>query len=138
MRSKRPATSEVRDGACEPAGTGDQARLLSKVRSFRCAPWKRVRIFEGIIGIFQDAHFSKTVRTFEPRAHLRSRALALHPVPFSRKVVQALASASIALCCVGKNVIDKLAESDNRLSLGSGAYSELTRLANKKSHAWIF
>jgi hypothetical protein len=64
-----------------------------------------VRIFEGIIGIFQDAHFSKTVRTFEPRAHLRSRALALHPVPFSRKVVQALASASIALCCVETNLI---------------------------------
>jgi hypothetical protein len=56
-----------------------------------------VRIFEGISGIFQDAHFRKRVRIFELSAHLRSRALALHPVPFSRKVVQALVSASIAL-----------------------------------------
>jgi len=24
-----------------------------------------VRIFEGIVGIFQDAHFRRTVRTFE-------------------------------------------------------------------------
>jgi len=43
------------------------------------------------------------VRTF-------GRAEALHPVPLSRKVVQALASASIALCSFEKNVIDKLAE----------------------------
>jgi hypothetical protein len=40
--------------------------------TFSCAPWKRVRTFEGIIGIIQDAHFrkrcasSKGVRTFEP------------------------------------------------------------------------
>jgi hypothetical protein len=74
-----------------------------------------VRIFEGISGIFQDAHFSKPVRIFEPGAHLRSRASALgNPlagaVPFARKVVQALASASIALCCVETNLIDKPAE----------------------------
>jgi hypothetical protein len=61
-----------------------------------------VRIFEGITGIFQDAHFSKPVRIFEWAAHLRSRASALgyplaRAVPFSRKVLQALASASIAL-----------------------------------------
>src|SRR5580698_4888270 len=66
------------------------------MRTFRCAPWKRVRIFEGISGLFQDAHFSKTLRTFEQTAHLRSRALALHPVPFSRKVAPARAAASIA------------------------------------------
>jgi hypothetical protein len=46
-----------------------------------------VRIFEGISGIFQDAHFQKMLRIFEHPAHLRSRASALHPVPFSRKVV---------------------------------------------------
>jgi hypothetical protein len=44
----------------------------AKVRTFSCAPWKRVRIFEEIVGVFQDAHFrkpcasSKGVRTFEP------------------------------------------------------------------------
>jgi hypothetical protein len=79
--------------------------FLSKMRSFPCAPWKRVRIFERILGVFQDAHFRKSLRTFEPLAHLR-RASALHPVhqgtalnpvPFSRKVAQELASASIAL-----------------------------------------
>jgi len=64
------------------------------MRSFRCAPWKRLRIFEGILGIFQDAHFSKLVRIFEGRAHLRSGALALDPVPTTRKVAQAAASAS--------------------------------------------
>ena len=64
---------------------------------FSCASWKRVRIFEGIVGVFQDAHFSNPVSIFERSAHLRSRASALHPVPFSRNVVQALASASIAL-----------------------------------------
>jgi len=30
-----------------------------------------VRIFEGIFGVFQDAHFRNTVRTFEQGAHLR-------------------------------------------------------------------
>jgi hypothetical protein len=37
------------------------------------------------------------VRTFEPSAHLRSRAAALHPVPLARKVAQALAAASTVL-----------------------------------------
>jgi hypothetical protein len=54
-----------------------------------------VRIFEGIVGIFQDAHFSKSLRTFEQRAHLR-RAVALHPVPLTRKVVLPLVAASMA------------------------------------------
>jgi hypothetical protein len=40
------------------------------------------------------------VRTF-------GRAAALHPVPFARKIVQALASASIMLSCFETNVIDK-------------------------------
>jgi hypothetical protein len=35
------------------------------------------------------------------------RALALHPVPFSRKVLLPLISASLALCCVETNRIDK-------------------------------
>src|SRR5580700_7218678 len=47
---------------------------FAKVRSFSCAPWKRVRIFEENIGIFQDAHFSNPVRIFEGGAHLRTRA----------------------------------------------------------------
>jgi hypothetical protein len=32
---------------------------------FSCASWKKVRIFEEIFGLFQDAHFSKMVRIFE-------------------------------------------------------------------------
>jgi hypothetical protein len=63
-----------------------------------------VSIFEGITGVFQDAHLSKKVSTFEPGEHLR-RAAALHPVPqgtalnpvpFARKVVLSLVSASRA------------------------------------------
>jgi hypothetical protein len=92
------------------------------MRSFSCAPWKRVRIFEEISELFQDAHFRRMLRTFEQLAHLRSRAEALHAVPFARKVLQTLASASIAcvvsvrMSCikarvgVGTNVIDKPAE----------------------------
>jgi hypothetical protein len=68
---------------------------LSKVRSFWCAPWKRVRIFEEISGVFQDAHFSKSVRIFERCALLR-QGTALDPVPWARKVAQARASASLA------------------------------------------
>jgi hypothetical protein len=69
-----------------------------------------MRIFEGIIEVFQDAHFSKKVRIFEGAAHLRSRAPALHLVPFARKVAQPLASTSIALCCVETNLIANSAE----------------------------
>jgi hypothetical protein len=79
----------------KPAGTGDRARLPFEESHFSCAPWKSVRIFEGISGIFQDAHFQKMLPIFEHPAHLRSRASALHPMPLSRKVVTALASASI-------------------------------------------
>jgi hypothetical protein len=32
---------------------------------FSCASWKTVRTFEGISGLFQDAHFWKSVRIFE-------------------------------------------------------------------------
>jgi hypothetical protein len=73
-----------------------------------------VRILE------KAAHLRRNLRGFprcallENGAHLRTpcapsagRAAALHPVPFSRKVVQTLASASIALCCFEKNVTDK-------------------------------
>jgi hypothetical protein len=63
------------------------------VRSFRCAPWKGLRIFEENIGLFQDAHFRKLLRIFEQVAHLRSRAAALHTVPLMRKVAHPLASA---------------------------------------------
>jgi hypothetical protein len=48
------------------------------VRSFPCASWKRLRIFEEILGIFQDAHFRKPVRIFEEGAHLRQ---GLGPAP---------------------------------------------------------
>jgi hypothetical protein len=54
-----------------PTAWGTIFFLLSKLRSFSCASWKRVRIFEEISGVFQDAHFSKMVRIFEHRAHLR-------------------------------------------------------------------
>jgi hypothetical protein len=37
-----------------------------------------VRIFEGISGIIQDAHFRKLLRTFEQVAHLRQ---GLGPAP---------------------------------------------------------
>jgi hypothetical protein len=66
------------------------------MRSFSCAPWKSVRIFEGIVGIFQDAHFSKTMRIFEPSAHLR-QGTALDPVPSTRQGAQPLAAASFAV-----------------------------------------
>jgi hypothetical protein len=41
------------------------------MRSFRCAPCKRLSIFEEISGVFQDAHFPETVSTFEGGEHLR-------------------------------------------------------------------
>jgi hypothetical protein len=52
------------------------ARPSAKVRSFACAPWKQVRIFEEIVGVLQDAHFPKGLRTYGPGAHLRRPALA--------------------------------------------------------------
>ena len=59
-----------------------------------------VRIFEGIVGIFQDAHFSKRLRTFEQRAHLRRASALGYPlagaVPLTRKVVLPLVAASVA------------------------------------------
>jgi hypothetical protein len=61
--------------ACGPE-TGGSARRdgpRSKMLTFRCAPWKQVRTFEGILGVFQDAHFSKTVSIFEQGAHLRRK-----------------------------------------------------------------
>jgi len=63
--------------------------------TFWCAPWKRVRIFEGIVGIFQDAHFSKSVRIFEGRAHLRQ---GLGPAPGA---VDALMRAATGFGLVG-------------------------------------
>ena len=51
-------------------------------------------IFEGILGIFQDAHFSKKLSIYEQAEHLQGTAL--YPVPFTRKVVLSLVSASIA------------------------------------------
>jgi hypothetical protein len=47
------------------------AQRSAKMLSFLCASWKRLRIFEGIVGVFQDAHFRKRVRIFEWSAHLR-------------------------------------------------------------------
>jgi hypothetical protein len=105
------------------------------MRSFWCAPWKRVRIFEGILGVFQDAHFSKPVRIFEQRAHLRSRAGPCTPAPFSRKVAQALAAASIPL-------FEEVSHSSRPLIL---ALRRLRRFVSRregpagkeKSRAWI-
>jgi hypothetical protein len=73
---------------------------------FSCAPWKRVRIFEEISGVFQDAHFRKVVRTFEPRAHLR-QGVALDPVPLMRKVAQPLAAA-LGRACPAPGAVDAL------------------------------
>jgi hypothetical protein len=39
--------------------------------SFTCASCKRLRIFEGIVGVFQDAHDPETLRVFAWSAHLR-------------------------------------------------------------------
>jgi hypothetical protein len=61
-----PLTRKVAQPLLRP-----RALCFSKVRSFSCAPWKRVRIFEGIVGVFQDAHFPKWLRIFESGAHLR-------------------------------------------------------------------
>ena len=58
-----------------PLGTHLSGRNSAKVRSFACASWKWVRIFEGIFGVFQDAHLANMLRTFEQCAHLR-RAVA--------------------------------------------------------------
>jgi hypothetical protein len=54
-----------------PTDRTTAAPRSAKMRSFTCAPWKRLRIFEGIVGVFQDAHFRKIVRIFEGGAHLR-------------------------------------------------------------------
>jgi hypothetical protein len=77
-----------------------------------------VRIFEGILGIFQDAHFrkpcapSKGVRTF-------GRAgLALHPVPLTRKVAQTPASASAGLALHPAPLTRKVAQTPASASAG--------------------
>jgi len=80
-----------------PENSFEDAHLFSKMRSFRCASCKRVRIFEGICGLFEDAHFRKPVRIFEPGAHLRNQGAALDPVPLARKVAHPLVAASFAL-----------------------------------------
>jgi hypothetical protein len=89
----------MRDTLRDLSATIDRARLPSKVRNSPCASSNPVRIFERITDIFQDAHHQKTAHLIAPPAHLRQglgRAAALHPVPFARKVVSGLASASIA------------------------------------------
>ena len=70
--------------------------FLFEGAQFSCAPWTKVSIFEGISGVFQDAHFRERVRTFEPGAHLRRQNAALESVPLKRKVAQPLASVLIA------------------------------------------
>ncbi len=62
-------------------------RCALNVRDLR----KRLRTFEEILGIFQGAHFSKTVRTFERSAHLRRRGAAGEPharLPASRRFLR--------------------------------------------------
>ena len=65
-----PAATCRRDARTTNSPT-TRSHSSAKVCAFLCAPWKRVRIFEEIIGLFQVAHFSKTVRIFEQVAHLR-------------------------------------------------------------------
>ncbi len=82
------------------------SRLMISVRrcaSFRAHLRKGVSIFEGISEVFQDAHFRRMVSIFEGGAHLRSRALALHPGPLRRKVAQPPASASVGLAAPGSD-----------------------------------
>jgi hypothetical protein len=67
------------------------------VRNFACASSQQLRIFEGIIGIFQDAHRHNPLTIFEFGAHLR-RALALHPVPIMLPSAQPRTSASFGPC----------------------------------------
>ena len=96
-RAGGTAPGETEAGATEAGETGgsrDRALLHSKLLSFSCASWKRVRIFGK-----ESPGFSKmrTSRKREPlRNHLRTfgRASALHPVTLTRKVAQARASAS--------------------------------------------
>ena len=85
----------MRDRPCQPAGTGDRARLLSKLLSFPCALFERAAHLRRNLRHFPECALFKTRALFACRAHLRSRASALHPVPFSRKVLQALVSASL-------------------------------------------
>jgi hypothetical protein len=58
-----------------------------------------VRIFEGILGVFQDAHFSKRLRIFEQGAHLRRPVALGYPLagaaPMTHERAYPLASASI-------------------------------------------
>ncbi len=75
-------------------------RLLTSFR--RCSVF--VRILEKGAHLRRNHRHFPRCALFESRCassnevrHLRSRAEALHPVPFARKVMQALASASIAL-----------------------------------------
>jgi hypothetical protein len=60
-----------------------------------------VSIFEGITGIFQDAHFSKKVSIFEQGEHLRQGTALGYPlagaVPFLRKVALPRVAASMGL-----------------------------------------
>src|ERR1700723_3525941 len=68
-------------------GRSSRRRCARKCAHLR----KRLRTFEEILGIFQGAHFSKTVRTFEPGAHLRSKEAAGEPharLPASRRFLR--------------------------------------------------
>jgi hypothetical protein len=110
-----------------------------------CASSKKSPAFSKMRTFKKWCASSNNVRTF-------GRASALHPVPFARKVVQALASASIALCCVEPSLIDKPSEPnliDNPAEPTRNSARRIarhrvqgralvTRPANKKSRAWIF
>jgi hypothetical protein len=90
LSSPQPKTNAIGAKICEkmfeidnlPFGTHLPGRKSDKVRNFACASWKWVRIFEGIFGVFQDAHLPNMLRTFEQCAHLR-RAMA-GPWPCTR------------------------------------------------------
>jgi hypothetical protein len=91
-----PAILVLAQLLCHAIEQKDLGPRFREGADFSCAPWKRLRIFEGIVGIFQDAHFrkpcapSKQVRTF-------GRVLALHPVPLTYGCAQPLAPASFAV-----------------------------------------
>jgi hypothetical protein len=77
----------------------------AKVRNFACASSQSLRIFEGNVEVFQDAHARKPRTSSKTSAHLRQgtaldpvpQGTALNPVPLARDAVPPRVSASIDL-----------------------------------------
>jgi hypothetical protein len=140
----------VRDRACEPGRSRDRASAVPRQPPFGTrfsAPFEDakflVRTLEKGAHLRRDPRGFPRCALFETGAHLRTtcapskqgRALALHPGPFSRKVAQALAAASIPL-------FEEVSHSSHPLIL---ALRRLRRFVSRregpagkeKSRAWI-